>query len=60
MSTPFAYNAIDSIIYGGKSYENCDRSLTGDFGTDSQKSFWDQKREKEEQVSLVPSRTCER
>ena len=35
VSTPFAYNAIDSIIYGGKSYENCDRSLTGDFGTDS-------------------------
>ena len=57
VSTPFAYNAIDSIIYGGKSYENCDRSLTGDFGADSQKSFWDQKRKKEKQVSFVFFRT---
>ena len=52
VSPLLAYNAIDSIIYGGMSYENCDRSLTGDFGTDTQKGFRYQKGKKEKQVNV--------
>ena len=52
VSPLLAYNAIDSIIDGGRSYENCDRSLTGDFGTDTQKGFRYQKGKKEKQVNV--------
>ena len=52
VSPLLAYNAIDSIIYGGMSYENCDRSLTGDFGTDTQKGIRNQKGKKEKQVNV--------